>query len=139
MSFWVAKDGETVVVGIEGQLVTSNREELKKLVLGEVERGERQFRIDCADTGYIDSSGLGVLVSLAKRLRENKCELRLAHLNSDLRHMFELTKLDTLFRIDDSPVADLASQPAPIFPYVPGPSYGQGLSRQPPSEEAKSG
>jgi anti-sigma B factor antagonist len=59
--------------------------------------------IDFTQTGYIDSSGLGVLVSVSKKIREAGGELRLAGLNEDLRMLFELTKLDTLFNISDSP------------------------------------
>ncbi|NNM32915.1 MAG: STAS domain-containing protein, partial [Gemmatimonadetes bacterium] len=44
---------------------------------------------------------LGVLVSLSKKIREQGGELRLASLNEDLRTLFELTKLDTLFQISD--------------------------------------
>ncbi|MXW09079.1 MAG: STAS domain-containing protein [Gammaproteobacteria bacterium] len=64
--------------------------------------GDREFLIDFAETGYIDSSGLGVLVSLSKKVREQGGELRLAALNEDLRTLFQLTKLDTLFTIVDS-------------------------------------
>jgi anti-sigma B factor antagonist len=65
----------------------------------ELETGARKFLIDFSSTGYIDSSGLGVLVSLSKKIREQGGELRLANLNEDLRTLFELTKLDTLFHI----------------------------------------
>jgi anti-sigma B factor antagonist len=41
-------------------------------------------------------------VSLSKKIREQGGELRLANLNEDLRTLFELTKLDTLFNIADS-------------------------------------
>ncbi len=58
--------------------------------------------IDFAVTGYIDSSGLGALVSLSKKIREAGGDLRLSGLNDDLRTLFELTKLDTLFTICDS-------------------------------------
>ena len=102
MSFSIKKQGEIVVVDVEGQLIVGNRQELKQKVLDELERGERRFLIDFAQTGYIDSSGLGVLVSLSKKIREQGGELRLANLNEDLRTLFELTKLDTLFNISDS-------------------------------------
>jgi anti-anti-sigma regulatory factor len=71
--------------------------------------GERKFLIDFTNTGYIDSSGLGVLVSLSKKIREQGGELRLANLNEDLRTLFELTKLDTLFNIADSRDAALSA------------------------------
>ena len=41
-------------------------------------------------------------MSLSKKIREQGGELRLANLNEDLRTLFELTKLDTLFHIADS-------------------------------------
>ncbi len=102
MSFTLRKQGDVVVVEVEGQLIVGNRQELKQKVLDELEKGERKFLIDFGQTGYIDSSGLGVLVSLSKKIREHGGELRLADLNDDLQTLFELTKLDTLFQISDS-------------------------------------
>ena len=102
MAFEVTKSGDVLVIDVEGQLIVGNRQELKQKVLEELEGGERKFVVDFANTGYIDSSGLGVLVSLSKKIREQGGELRLASLNEDLRTLFELTKLDTLFKIADS-------------------------------------
>ncbi|MEO6864027.1 MAG: STAS domain-containing protein [Gemmatimonadaceae bacterium] len=102
MSFTLKKSGDVVVVDVEGQLIVGNRQELKQKVLDELEKGERKFLIDFAQTGYIDSSGLGVLVSLSKKIREHGGELRLADLNDDLQTLFELTKLDTLFQISET-------------------------------------
>ena len=102
MAFEVNKQGDVTVLDVEGQLIVGNRQELKQKVLEELENGERRFLIDFDRTGYIDSSGLGVLVSLSKKIREQGGELRLANLNDDLRTLFELTKLDTLFQISSS-------------------------------------
>ncbi|MEX0979830.1 MAG: STAS domain-containing protein [Gemmatimonadota bacterium] len=102
MVFQVQKSDDITIVDVDGQLIVGNRQELKQKVLEELERGERKFLIDFANTGYIDSSGLGVLVSLSKKIREQEGELRLSGLNEDLRTLFELTKLDTLFIITDT-------------------------------------
>lgn len=91
-----------VIVAVEGQLIVGNRQELKNMVHEALDRGARKFVIDCTRTGYIDSSGLGALVSMSRKVRESGGELRLAGLNEDLRSLFELTKLDTLFRIVDT-------------------------------------
>ncbi len=107
MGFQVEKVDDVLVVDVEGQLIVGNRQELKQKVLEELEKGERKFVVDFEKTGYIDSSGLGVLVSLSKKIREQGGELRLASLNEDLRTLFELTKLDTLFHIADSREAAL--------------------------------
>ncbi len=102
MGFSVVKQNGVTIVDVEGQLIVGNRQELKQKVLDELDGGERRFLIDFSKTGYIDSSGLGVLVSLSKKIREQGGELRLSSLNEDLRTLFELTKLDTLFRIADT-------------------------------------
>jgi anti-anti-sigma factor len=102
MGFQVSKNDDVTVVDVEGQLIVGNRQELKQKVLEHLEAGDRKFVIDFSNTGYIDSSGLGVLVSLSKKIREQGGELRLSSLNEDLRTLFELTKLDTLFRIADT-------------------------------------
>ncbi len=107
MGFQVEKVSDVLVVDVEGQLIVGNRQELKQKVLEELENGERKFVVDFEKTGYIDSSGLGVLVSLSKKVREQGGELRLANLNEDLKTLFELTKLDTLFHIADSREAAL--------------------------------
>jgi len=107
MGFSVSNQGDVTVVEVEGQLIVGNRQELKQKVLEDLEGGARKFVIDFSETGYIDSSGLGVLVSLSKKIREKGGELRLSNLNEDLRTLFELTKLDTLFRIADNKAAAL--------------------------------
>ena len=110
MSFSVRKDPKgVVVIGVDGQLIVGNRHELKQKVLDALERGDRKFLVDFTNTGYIDSSGLGVLVSLSKKVREADGDLRLAGLNDDLRTLFELTKLDTLFAISDTADKAIAS------------------------------
>ncbi len=109
MSFEVTKHDGITIVDVDGQLIVGNRQELKQKVLAELEKGDRKFLIDFDRTGYIDSSGLGVLVSLSKKIREHGGELRLANLNEDLRTLFELTKLDTLFQIADNRQDALAS------------------------------
>ena len=110
MSFSQTKDASGVaVLQVEGQLIVGNRQELKELVQAALDQGERRLLIDFSRTGYIDSSGLGALVSISKKIREAGGELRLSGLNEDLRSMFELTKLDTLFAIAETPQQALAS------------------------------
>jgi anti-sigma B factor antagonist len=103
MAFTATKDAAGVyLIRVEGQLIVGNRQELKAAVQEALDHGERRFVIDFSRTGYIDSSGLGALVSISKKVREPGGELRLSGLNEDLRSLFELTKLDTLFAISDT-------------------------------------
>ena len=133
MTFSVARHGDDVVVGVEGHLVIRNRRELERHVLDELERGARRFRIDFGHAAYVDSSGLGALVSLNKRVRERKGELRLTNLNAELRQLFELTRLDTLFDWDEREGDAAAGGRAPLGPSRSGPPSGTAQA-EPPSE-----
>jgi anti-sigma B factor antagonist len=64
MSFSISEMSDITIVEVDGELIVGNRQELKQKVLEQLEGGDRKFVIDFSNTGYIDSSGLGVLVSL---------------------------------------------------------------------------
>lgn len=97
MSFTLARTDDRLIVDVDGQLVVGNRQEFKQAILDHVDQGVRVVIIDFTHSAYIDSSGLGALVSLGKRLRDAGGDLRLTGLNDDLRTLFELTRLDALF------------------------------------------
>lgn len=86
---------------IIGDLVASFRDEFKQAVLADVGAGGRTFVFDFACCYYVDSSGLGALVTLSKRIREAGGTLVLEQLNDDLHILLQLTKLDVLFEIRD--------------------------------------
>ena len=107
----VTRRGGVVLLNIGEQLVIRGRQEFRDVVDQELEKGERKFVIDFARTGYIDSAGLGILISVSKQIQAEGGELSLTNLNDDLRSLFHLTKLDTLFGIIE-----------------PGESGGRGLT-----------
>lgn len=132
MTFSLTRRGSTCDVTVEGQLVASNRQELREAVFAELESGARRFLIDFERTGYIDSSGLGALVSMSKRIREEGGVMRLTRLNEDLQTLFQLTKLDTLLQLDDGD--GTADRPADAGPTSPGPIRGSAHFEPPDAE-----
>ena len=108
MSFKISKQEDVTLVEVDGELTVGNRERFKQVVLQRLEAGERKFVMDFAESSYIDSTGLGSLVSLSRKVREAGGRLLLAGLNEDLRTLFELTKLDSVFEIADSRAAAMS-------------------------------
>lgn len=103
MPFPATKSADDITtVTVEGQLIVANRQDLKQVVQDALDGGARKLLLDFTPTAYIDSSGLGALVSINKKVREVGGSLRLAGLNEDLRSLFELTKLDSLFAISET-------------------------------------
>ena len=124
----IHRRGDVVLLDMGEQLVIRGRQEFRDIVLQELEKGERKFVIDFARTGYIDSAGLGVLIAVSKQIRAEGGELTLTNLNEDLRSLFHLTKLDTLFGIIE-PGVDRAGAPvAPISLASGGDIRGGGLT-----------
>ena len=101
MGFKIVEKGDVTLIEVGSQLIVGNRQLLKEQVLDQLERGDRKFIVDFSKTDFIDSSGLGVLVTLSKKIREQGGQLSLVSLSEDLRTLFELTKLDTLFIFSD--------------------------------------
>ncbi|BAH38927.1 putative anti sigma factor antagonist [Gemmatimonas aurantiaca T-27] len=110
MSFTLDRAEDVLTVAVDGQLIVTNRQEFKQAILDAADQGVRIVIVDFTHTGYIDSSGLGALVSLSRRLRDVNGDLRLVGLNDDLRTLFELTRLDALFPLFASRADALASR-----------------------------
>ncbi len=72
------------------------REKLNNLM----KKGEKHFALDFANCSFIDSTGLGVLVSIYKKCMEVNGSLRLHSINnSQVMRVFKLTRLDKVFEI----------------------------------------
>lgn len=110
MSFTLDRADDVLTVAVDGQLVVTNRQEFKQAILDAMEQGVRLVIVDFTRTGYIDSSGLGALVSLNRRLRDAGGDLRLVGLSDELSTLFELTRLDALFPLFASRADALASR-----------------------------
>lgn len=105
MSFDVVRVEQVTVVAIPRELELGNRDGLKRVVGARLEAGDRKFVLDFERTRFLDSSGLGTLVTLAGEIREAGGELRLAGLSEPIRTLFALTRLDGLFRLSRSRAA----------------------------------
>jgi anti-sigma B factor antagonist len=111
MSFSIERSADISTVQIVDELVAEDRPELRRAVLGELADGARTVRFDFGRAGYIDGAGLGLLVSLSRLAREHTAEVTLANLNDDLRMLFTLTKLDSLFVIERNDDEGLGARP----------------------------
>lgn len=59
--------------------------------------------IDLSNVSYMDSSGVATLVEAMQISRKNSTRMVLASLQDKVRSIFEIARLDTVFRIEASP------------------------------------
>jgi anti-sigma B factor antagonist len=100
--------GPWTVVRVAGELDLHTSPQLRDHVLSLVgeERGVH-LALDLTDVGFLDSSSLGMLVTLLKRVKERDGDLRLVGVSGSPMKVFTLTGLDRVFEIaassDDLP------------------------------------
>ena len=83
----------------EERLDAHNSDELKAELNRLFDSGIKDLLIDLKEVRFIDSSGLGVLVSGFKNASARQGSLKLSGLQSQVKSMFELTRLHRVFDI----------------------------------------
>ncbi|MGB2664234.1 MAG: STAS domain-containing protein [Candidatus Acidiferrum sp.] len=99
-------DGVTVV-DISGRIELGKESAaLRDLILDLLKKGHKQILLNLGDLLYIDSMGLGTLVSAFTTVRKQEGELKLLNLTNKVRDLMQITKLYTVFDImNDEAVA----------------------------------
>ncbi len=72
---------------------------LRTTVRGLIERGHRKILLNLADVDYIDSSGIGELVSAYTAVRSASGEMKLLQLTRRVHDILQITRLVTVFDV----------------------------------------
>jgi len=72
-------------------------------------KGHKNILLNLAEVNYIDSSGLGDLVSAFTIVRKHDGELKLLKLTNKVRELMQITRLYTIFDIKDDEMVALKS------------------------------
>ena len=87
-------------VAVRGEIDIFSSNDFREKLTGLIGKRETGLRLDCAGLVYIDSTGLGALVSVLKAVREFGGEIRLANLTHTVSKLFRITNLDKAFVIE---------------------------------------
>lgn len=93
------QNGKTVISVDEDRVDAHNSSELKDRILKVLEGGAHGLIVDLGKVDFIDSSGLGALLSGYKNANRRASTFALACLKPRVRSMFELTRLHRVFDI----------------------------------------
>jgi anti-sigma B factor antagonist len=74
-----------------------------------VAMGSKKIVLNLAEVSYIDSSGLGELVSAYTAVKNAGGELKLLNLTSKVRDLLVITKLVTVFDVKDDEASAVSS------------------------------
>lgn len=87
-------------VKVDGDIDVNSVRQLKKELEGHIEEFHPNVVIDCSKLNYIDSTGLGTLVSALKKVQKYDGTIRILALKPYLFKIFEVTGLADLFEIE---------------------------------------
>ncbi len=105
-------DGVTVV-DLSGSITLDEGSAmLRKTVKGLAQQGSRRIVLNLSGVTAMDSTGIGELISAYTSVRNAGGELKLLNLTREVHELLRITKLSTVFDIqDDEPSAVAAFQP----------------------------
>ena len=102
-------DGVTVL-DLSGRITLGEGSvQLRDAIRDLIAKGQRRILLDLGEVNYIDSSGLGELVSAYTTVKNQGAALKLLKLTKKVHDLLQLTKLYTVFDIYDDEASAIAS------------------------------
>lgn len=102
-------DGVTIV-DLSGRITLGEGSVvLRDIVRDIISKGNKKILLNLADVNYIDSSGIGELVSAFTTVRNQGGELKLLRLTKKVHDLLQITKLYTVFDVKDDETAAIKS------------------------------
>ena len=92
-------EGDVVIVAVTGDLTVNSGvdEALRSRMHGAVRQGHRKLLVDLGGVPYIDSSGVGALISVYTSVRNRQGDVKLLNLTKHAKDLLQMTKLLTVF------------------------------------------
>jgi len=92
--------GDVAVVDFSGKITLGEGSAILRTTVRElIERGHRKILLNLADVDYIDSSGIGELVSAYTAVRSASGEMKLLQLTRRVHDILQITRLVTVFDV----------------------------------------
>ncbi|EIE00970.1 MULTISPECIES: STAS domain-containing protein [Leptospira] len=96
------ESGNIVILDINGEIDLYNAPEIKDVIAKLIEEQKYYTIINLEKVSYIDSSGIGALISSLSNLKKYQGGLKIINVAGSVRKVFELTKLTSFFEIFDN-------------------------------------
>ena len=103
-----------VVVDIVGRIVLGEGGRLRETIGAALVNGEKKLLFNLAEVHYIDSSGLGELISIHTSVKNHGGQIQFLKLTNKVRDLLQITKLYTVLDIKDDEAEAIASMNRPV-------------------------
>ncbi len=99
-----------IVIDISGRITLGEGcSQLRELIRGLLAKGHKNLLLNLTDVTYIDSSGIGELVSGFTAVSNQGGQMKLLNLTKKVKDLLQITKLLTVFDVHDDEAKAIAS------------------------------
>lgn len=110
MKVTVRQVDSVTVVDVSGRITLGEGcTQLRELIREQIAKGNKKVLLNLADVTYIDSSGIGELVSAYTAVSNQSGQLKLLNLTKKVHDLLQITKLYTVFDIHNDEVKAISS------------------------------
>lgn len=96
-------ENNVLVLTLNGDLMGGpDTENFRKCVDNAIKDNHSEIVVDMGNVSWMNSSGLGMLISALTSLRSSNGDLKLANLSERVRRPLQITKLDSVFQQFDT-------------------------------------
>ena len=87
-------------VSLQGELDVSTADKLKEHLHNLVDEKILDMKINLENLDYIDSTGLGAMIGVLKKLKTDNKEIYIINPKSNVKKIFTITGLDKIFKVE---------------------------------------
>ncbi|NLY42412.1 MAG: STAS domain-containing protein [Clostridiaceae bacterium] len=101
LSLFKEEQDDEIVVTLSGEIDISTVAKLREELYAIVDNNDKNLRLECTNLKYIDSTGLGVLVGVLKKVKKKSKDIYISNLNQNIKKLFVITGLNKVFIIEE--------------------------------------
>ncbi|MGD0800280.1 MAG: STAS domain-containing protein [Terracidiphilus sp.] len=99
-----------IILDLSGRITLGEGSvQLREAIRGLIAKGQKSILLNLGNVNYIDSSGLGELVSAFTTAKNQQADIKLLNLTKKVHDLLQLTKLVTVFDISNDEASAIAS------------------------------
>lgn len=88
-----------IKISIPSNFAVEEAADLREKLMELTNKGNNNFVLNFSNCTFIDSTGLGVLVSIFKKVMETNGDFKIENVDENVMKVFKLTRLDKVFHI----------------------------------------
>lgn len=93
------KNNDHWKVSLKGEMDINSYTSVKNELNDMIDKETLDLKIDCSELSYIDSTGIGVLIGILKKIKKKDKMLYIINAEKNIKRLFNITGLDKIFVI----------------------------------------